>query len=213
VTRISKECERARERIPRTSHSRLEPLNRVGIRVGQCVSPAPTGRLPAEERAGETHCPALRLMGRVVQFGKSLGGGRAHAGQNRFPPVTPGMARLACMLLDRTGLVAASSTAAQWRVIYCDSRNRSQAAKVPVDELLREAFGVRPACWRCRKAWGSPKAGASSTHSKRFAQFGCGFASSVPIAHAQELSSAPKHPPLHPPQYRIFALDACPVPR
>jgi hypothetical protein len=29
---------------------------------------------------------------------------------------------------------------------------------------------VRPACWRCRKAWGGPKAGASSTHSKRFAQ-------------------------------------------
>ena len=28
---------------------------------------------------------------------------------------------------------------------------------------LREAFGMRPACWRCRKA------GASSTHSKRFA--------------------------------------------
>jgi hypothetical protein len=29
---------------------------------------------------------------------------------------------------------------------------------------------VRPACWRCRKA------GASSAHSKRFAQFGCGLA-------------------------------------
>src|ERR1035437_6366775 len=57
-----------------------------------------------------------------------------------------------------------------------------------VDGLPREAFGVRPACppsavllrrtgWRCRKAWGGPKAGASSTHSKRFAQFGCAFAS------------------------------------
>ena len=28
----------------------------------------------------------------------------------------------------------------------------SQAAKVLVDELPREAFGVRPACWRCRMA-------------------------------------------------------------
>jgi hypothetical protein len=34
---------------------------------------------------------------------------------------------------------------------------------------LREAFGVRPACWRCGKA-GGPKAGASSAHSKRFAR-------------------------------------------
>jgi len=34
---------------------------------------------------------------------------------------------------------------------------------------LREAFGVRPTCWRCRKAWGGSKAGASSTHSKGFA--------------------------------------------
>jgi hypothetical protein len=39
----------------------------------------------------------------------------------------------------------------------------SQAAKVLVDELPREAFGVRPACWRCREAWGGSKAGASST--------------------------------------------------
>ena len=52
----------------------------------------------------------------------------------------------------------------------------SQAAKVLVDELPREAFGVRPACWRCREVWGGPKAGASSTHSKRFAQFDCSFA-------------------------------------
>jgi len=73
-----------------------------------------------------------------------------------------------------------------------------KAARVFVDELPREAFGVRPACppsavlstlrsaatedglrrtgWRCRKAWGGPKAGASSTHSKRFAHFGCGLA-------------------------------------
>src|ERR1039458_10431386 len=42
---------------------------------------------------------------------------------------------------------------------------------------LREAFGVRPACWRGRKVWGGPKAGASSAHSKRSAQFGCGIAS------------------------------------
>ena len=43
--------------------------------------------------------------------------------------------------------------------------------------LSREAFGVRPACWRCRKAGVvRKKAGASSAHSKRFAQFGCGSA-------------------------------------
>ena len=33
----------------------------------------------------------------------------------------------------------------------CNSRNCSQAARVSVDELPREASGVRPACWRCRK--------------------------------------------------------------
>jgi hypothetical protein len=35
---------------------------------------------------------------------------------------------------------------------HCNSRSCSQAATVLVDELPREAFGVRPACWRCRKA-------------------------------------------------------------
>jgi hypothetical protein len=72
-----------------------------------------------------------------------------------------------------------------------------------VDELLREAFGLRPACWRCRKGRGIRKAGASSAHSKRSAQFGCGFASSVPIAPAQKVSSPPKQPPLHSPQKTI----------
>ena len=41
------------------------------------------------------------------------------------------------------------------------SRNSPQRGKTATE--LREAYGVRPACWRCRKA------GASSTHSKRFA--------------------------------------------
>jgi hypothetical protein len=49
-------------------------------------------------------------------------------------------------------------------------------AKVQRRKDLREAFGARPACWRCRKLWGGAKAGASSAHSKRFAQFGCGTA-------------------------------------
>ena len=49
-------------------------------------------------------------------------------------------------------------------------------AILSADELPREAFGVRGACWRCREVWGGSKAGASSTHSKRFAQFDCGFA-------------------------------------
>jgi hypothetical protein len=34
----------------------------------------------------------------------------------------------------------------------------------------------RPACWRCRKSWGGSKTGASSKHSKRFAQLGYLFA-------------------------------------
>jgi len=61
----------------------------------------------------------------------------------------------------------------------------SQAAKVLVDDLPREAFGERPACGRCREARGGSKAGASSTHSKRFAQFGCGFAALQSVASAQ----------------------------
>src|ERR1035441_3128123 len=62
---------------------------------------------------------------------------------------------------------------------YCNGLTCSQAAKGLADELPREAFGVRPACWRFRKVSGGSKAGASSTHSKRskrFAQFGYGFA-------------------------------------
>ena len=44
------------------------------------------------------------------------------------------------------------------------------------DELPREAFGVRGACSRFRTAPRLTTAPASWTHSKRFAQFGCGFA-------------------------------------
>src|ERR1035441_6079180 len=58
---------------------------------------------------------------------------------------------------------------------HCNGLTCSQAAKVLVDELPREAFGVRPACWRFRRASDGSKAGASSAHSKRFTQFGCGF--------------------------------------
>src|ERR1035438_5262936 len=42
-----------------------------------------------------------------------------------------------------------------WRsdhpALHCYAPTCSQAAKVLVGELPREAFGVRPACWRCRK--------------------------------------------------------------
>ena len=58
----------------------------------------------------------------------------------------------------------------------------SLAAGVAVEELPREAFGVRPACWRCQRprvgrtracpAVASVRRRSSSTHSKRFA-FGC----------------------------------------
>src|ERR1035438_5123182 len=34
----------------------------------------------------------------------------------------------------------------------CKGRNSSQAARAFVDELPREAIGVRPACWRCSMA-------------------------------------------------------------
>src|ERR1035437_918525 len=36
--------------------------------------------------------------------------------------------------------------------LHCNKRSGSQAARVSENELPREAFGVRPACWRCRKA-------------------------------------------------------------
>ena len=62
------------------------------------------------------------------------------------------------------------------RLPHVDAGGPWRPPMLPPDEVPREAFGVRPACWRCRKAWGSSKAGASSTHSKRFAQFACGFA-------------------------------------
>ena len=34
----------------------------------------------------------------------------------------------------------------------CQGRNSAQAVGAFADELPRAAFGVRPACWRCRKA-------------------------------------------------------------
>src|ERR1035441_5327206 len=39
----------------------------------------------------------------------------------------------------------------------CEGRNTSQAARAFVEELPREAFGVRPACWRCSLAGGVRK--------------------------------------------------------
>src|ERR1035437_172286 len=62
------------------------------------------------------------------------------------------------------------------RSLRCNSRSCSQAVKVSVAELPREAFGVRGACSRFRTALRRTTAPASWTHSKRFAQFGCGFA-------------------------------------
>ena len=65
----AKRGERVGERIPRTSNSRLDPLNWAGLNVGQCVSPAPFPAVPfpaylTQGGAGETHCPTLRFMGR-----------------------------------------------------------------------------------------------------------------------------------------------------
>src|ERR1017187_7083797 len=60
--------------------------------------------------------------------------------------------------------------------LHCENRDSSQAAKVSVDELPREAFGVRGACSRFRTAPRLATAPASWTHSKCFAQFGCGLA-------------------------------------
>ena len=65
----AKRGEKAGERIPRMSRSRLEPLNRAAVNVGQCVSPAPFSAVTVPvhlilDGAGETHCPTLRFMGR-----------------------------------------------------------------------------------------------------------------------------------------------------
>ena len=43
------------------------------------------------------------------------------------------------------------------RSFRCNSRSCSQAARIFVRELPREAFGVRPACWRFRTVSGAPK--------------------------------------------------------
>ena len=40
----------------------------MNLNVGQCVSPAPPGGLPAEERAGKTHCPTLTSNARPYYF-------------------------------------------------------------------------------------------------------------------------------------------------
>jgi hypothetical protein len=57
---------------------------------------------------------------------------------------------------------------------------RSRVEKAFTGELPREAFGVSSACWHCRKVRGGSKVGASSTHSKRFARFGCALAALRP---------------------------------
>ena len=69
------------------SNSRLEPLNRTGVKVGQCVSPAPsritqTGTRAAEKGVGETHCPTLRFMERVGERGTHT---VADEGRSGFP--------------------------------------------------------------------------------------------------------------------------------
>src|ERR1035437_2227790 len=58
----------------------------------------------------------------------------------------PGEAQTLFSERERSGLIRFAP------LLLCNSRNCSQAARVVVDELPREAFGVRPACWRCRKA-------------------------------------------------------------
>ena len=60
---------------------------------------------------------------------------------------------------------------------------------------LREAYGVRPACWRYRSANDRPKAGASSTHSIRFATLHAGaFARSLRVQMRIVLSPVYAHP-------------------
>ncbi len=52
---------------------------------------------------------------------------------------------------------------------------------------LREAYGVRGACSRSRTMGSFTKAGASSTHSIRFARFGCGSAAIAIAMHSNSL--------------------------
>src|SRR5664279_5621032 len=54
----------------------------------------------------------------------------------------------------------------------CCMRYHAQRGQAATE--LREAYGVRPACWRFRSPYDRPKAGASSTHSIRFATFHAG---------------------------------------
>jgi hypothetical protein len=57
-----------------------------------------------------------------------------------------------------------------WAALQCYISICSQAVKTLLGKQpMRAVFAVRPARWRCRKMWGGPKAGASSTHSQRFA--------------------------------------------
>jgi hypothetical protein len=103
---------------------------------------------------------------------------------------------------------------------------------------LREAFGVRPACWRCHPAWSASNAGASSAHSKRFAwqfihaslrRWRAGWSSAVRLrqgcraaewlaiagvtlasaAHSAQVGSSPKAPPA-PLDYEMSAYELAP---
>src|ERR1035438_7209059 len=55
-----------------------------------------------------------------------------------------------------------------------DGRREQSEEEGTQSNLLREAFGVREACSRFWTVIGRATAPASWTHSKRFAQFGCG---------------------------------------
>src|SRR5438046_4413459 len=57
--------------------------------------------------------------------------------------------------------------------------------------VSREAYGVRGACSRCRMYGGGSKAGASSTHSIRFARFGSGYAGLGTDAPYHDTHSSP----------------------
>jgi hypothetical protein len=66
----------------------------------------------------------------------------------RQPPHFRGIARLACMVLDRMGLVAASRTAAKWRVIcaHCLRATTVLSAKTTASHPRQKGIFELDAC-------------------------------------------------------------------
>ena len=114
------------------------------------------------------------------------------------------------IVLNQTGRDAVESVPARFgfglSALYCNSPTHSQAARILCASPCREAFGVRriPALSFRQYETSLHYAKAQrrdAAHSKRFARFGCGFATRCSLHSVVPISSFP------PTKFEIWSLE------